>query len=85
MSDWMQDMEKWFGRWDTTHLLHDKSLDSSVNEFFLQFQCIMTWKNVEAHTSHITQVEPNYKTIFFTEQGNRTHQCMLEPILLSVI
>ena len=34
-SDWMQDLEKWFGRWDATHLLHDASLDSSVNEAFL--------------------------------------------------
>ena len=39
---WMQDMEKWFGRWDATRLLHDASLDSSVNEAFLQRQCIMT-------------------------------------------
>ena len=22
-SSWMQDMEKWFGRWDATHLIHD--------------------------------------------------------------
>ena len=35
-SGWMQDMEKWFGRWDVTHLLHNASLDSSVNEAFLQ-------------------------------------------------
>ena len=39
----MQDLEKWFGRWDATHLLHDASQDSSVNEAFLQRQCIMTW------------------------------------------
>ena len=43
-SGWMQDMEKWFGRWDATHLIHDASLDSSVNEAFLQRQCIMTWE-----------------------------------------
>ena len=35
-SGWMQDMEKWFGRWDATHLIHDGSLDSLVNEAFLQ-------------------------------------------------
>ena len=38
-------MKKWFGRWDTTHLLHDASLslDSSINEVVLQCQRIMTW------------------------------------------
>mgnify|MGYP000099513026 CR=1 FL=1 len=41
-SCWMQDMEKWFGRWDATHLLHDASLDSFVNEASLQCQCILT-------------------------------------------
>ena len=41
-SSWMQHMEKWFGRWDATHLFHDAPLDSSVNEAFLQHQCIMT-------------------------------------------
>ena len=34
--DWIQDLEKWFGLWDTTHLLHD------VNEAFLQHQYITT-------------------------------------------
>ena len=33
--NWMQDMEIWFGRWDATHLLHDTSLDSSINEAYL--------------------------------------------------
>ena len=46
-SGWMQDMEKWFGRWDATHLLHDVSLDSFVNEAFLQCQRIMTWDKCE--------------------------------------
>ena len=41
-SGWIQDMKKWFGGWDATHLLHDASLDSSTNEAFLQRQCIMT-------------------------------------------
>ena len=47
-SGWMQDMEKWFGRWDATHLIHDASLDSSVNGN-------VSWhrRNVEAHASHI--------------------------------
>ena len=49
----MQDIEKWFGRWDATQLLHDTSLDFSMNEAFLKRQCVMTWKNVEAHASHI--------------------------------
>ena len=32
---WMQNMEKWFGRWDVTPLLHDVSIDCSLNEAFL--------------------------------------------------
>ena len=50
---WMQDIEKWFRRWDATHLLHDASLDSLVNEAFLQRQCIMRWDKLKAHASHI--------------------------------
>mgnify|MGYP000745292264 CR=1 FL=1 len=35
---------------------------------------------------HYTLVfDTNYKTIFFAEQGNRTHRYMLEPIPLSAI
>ena len=82
-----QDMEKWFGRWDATHLIHDASLDSSVNEAFLQRQCIMTWEKCggSRFTHYTTHVAPNYKTIFFTERGNRMHRYMLEPIPLSAI
>ena len=63
-------MEKWFGTWDAIHLLHDASLDSSVNEAFLQCQCIMTWdKGGGLHfTYYTTHVAPDYKTIFFTER-----------------
>ena len=73
-SGWMQDMKKWLGRWDSTQLLHDASLDSSVNEAFLQRQCIMTLDKCGG-----------YKTIFFLERGNRTHRYMVEPIPLSAI
>ena len=80
-------MSKWFGRWDATHLLHDASLYSSVNEAFLQLQCIMTWEKCGgSHFTHYTtHVAPNYKTIFFAERGNHTHRYMLDTIPLSVI
>ena len=83
-SSWMPDMEKWFGRWDATHLLHDVSLDSSVMR---QCECIMTWdKCGGSHFTHYTtHVAPNYKTIFFVEWGNRTNRYMLEPIPLSTV
>ena len=86
-SGWMQDIEKWFRRWDATHLLHDASLDSSVNEAFLQRQCIMRWDKCggSRFTHYTTHVAPNYKSIFFAERGNRTHRYMLEPIPLSAI
>ena len=76
---WMQDMEKWFGRWGATHLIRDASLDSSVNEAFLQCQYIMTWEKCEGRgfTHYTTHVAPNYKTIFFAEWGNCTHRYML--------
>ena len=55
---------KWFGRWDATHLIHDASQDnSSINEAFLQCECIMTWENCGAYIKHIIHVAPNYKTI----------------------
>ena len=83
----MQDMEKWFSRWDATDLIHDALLESFVNEEFLQHQCIMTWEKCGGtHFTHYTKnVAPNYKTIFFTKWGKRTHQYMLEPIRLSAI
>ena len=86
-SDWMQDLEKWFGRWDATHLLHDASLDSSVNEAFLQHRYIMTWDKCggSCFTHYTTDVATNYKTIFFAERGNRTHIYIFEPIPLSAI
>ena len=86
-SSWMQDIEEWFGRWDATHLIHDASLDSSVNEAFLQRQFIMKWEKCggSRFTHYTTHVAPNYKTIFFAKRGNCTHQYMVEPIPLSVI
>ena len=60
-SGWMQDMEQWFGGWDATHLIHDTSLDSSVNEAFLQPQCIITCQNCGgSHFAHYTTIY-NYK------------------------
>ncbi|MCO5587893.1 hypothetical protein L7F22_041845 [Adiantum nelumboides] len=44
---WMQDIKKWFGRWDALHLLHDASIDSQVNGAFLQRQCITAWEKSE--------------------------------------
>ena len=35
LCDWMQVMEKWFGSWDATYLLHNGSIDSFVNKAFL--------------------------------------------------
>ena len=86
-SGWMQDIKKWFGRWDALHLLHDASLDSQVNEAFLQRQCITAWEKSggSRFIHYTTYVAPNYKTIFFSERGNRTHPYMLEPIPLSAI
>ena len=83
----MQDIVKWFGRWDATHLLHDASLDSSVNEAFLQHRYIMTWDKCggSCFTHYTTDVATNYKTIFFAERGNRTHIYIFEPIPLSAI
>ena len=86
-TSWMQDMENWFGGSDATHLLHDASLDSYVNEAFLQQQCIMKSNKCggSGFTHYTTHVAPNYKNIFFAERGNHTHRYMLEPIPLSAI
>ena len=86
-SSWMQDMEKCFGSWHATHLLHDASLDSFLNEAFLQYQCIMRWDKCggSRFTQYTTPIAPNYKTMFFAEWGNHTHRYMLEPIPLSTI
>ena len=50
----MQGMGKWFGRLVGTHLLHDESIDSFVNEaFFCNTNVSLHGKNVGAHASCI--------------------------------
>ena len=63
------------------------SLDSFVNEAFLQCECIIKWDKCgcSRFTHYTTHVAPNDKTIFFTERGNRTHRYVLESIPLSAI
>ena len=68
------------------HMLHDASIDSSMNEAFLQHQCIMIWSKcrdsrfqIILHVLHLTKKPcslPNRKT---------TQEYMLKPILLSAI
>jgi len=84
---WMQGIKKWFGRWYALHLLQDASIDSQVNEAFLQRQCITAWEKSggSRFIHYTTHIAPNYKTMFFAERGNRTHPYMLEPIPLSAI
>ncbi|MCO5575516.1 hypothetical protein L7F22_029317 [Adiantum nelumboides] len=83
----MQDIKKWFGRWDALHLLYDASRDPNVNEAFLQRRCIIAWETLggSRFIHYTTHVAPNYKAIFFSERGSRTHPYMLEPIPLSAI
>ena len=49
-------------RLDSPPEIHYTSLDSSINEAFLQHQCIMTWdKCGGSHFTHYTtHVAPNY-------------------------
>ena len=67
-SGWMQDLE-------ARHLLHDASLDSSVNETFLQRQCILTWDKcgLESRFTHyITHVAPTKKP-YSSRNGKTIH------------
>ena len=43
---WMKEMNKLFGKWDASHLLHDMSMDYFVNYVFLKQQCIIAWESV---------------------------------------
>ena len=45
----MQDIKKWFGKWDAIHLLHDMPIDSTMNEVFSKHQYIMAWERYEAY------------------------------------
>ena len=82
----VQDMEKWFERLHATQLLHDATLDSSMNDGFLQCKCInMTWgkRGGSLFTRYSTYVLPNDISIFFVE-GRKPHMSiMLKPICLS--
>ena len=72
-------MENWFGRWDATQLLHDTSLDSSVNEVFLQSQCIARWKKCgDPHFTHYTTyIAPNLaiRTVAFMQLSSHALRC----------
>ena len=85
-SCWMQAMGKWFGNWDVTHLLHDTSIHSLINDVLFNAKVSCHEENVEAHVHvarvYTTNVAPNFKTMFFTKHGNHKHQYKLEPILL---
>ena len=83
----MQDIKKWFARWDALHLLKDASRDHAVNEAFLQQQCIKTWESSGSSRfkHYTTQIAPNYKTIFYGERGKSSHHYLLESIPLSAI
>ena len=48
---------------------------------------MMTWEKAEgSRFIHYTKyVAPNYKTLFFSKRGNRTHAYMLKPVPMSAI
>ena len=77
-SIWMQDRNKWFGRWDALSLLHDASMDSSMREAILS-QSIAAWERFggSCFTYYITYVAPNYETVF-SERWNYTHWYVLQ-------
>ena len=83
----MQDIKKWFGRWDAIHFLHDAQVDSFVIEAFLQHQFIRTQEKCgrSCFVHYTTYIRPNCKITFFAERENQTHQYILEPISLSTI
>jgi hypothetical protein len=80
----MEDIKKWFRRWDAVHLLNDRPRDFSMIQVFLQKQCIAEWERCggSQFIHYTTVVVPNYKTKFFSKSGNRMYGYMLEPILL---
>ena len=52
----------------------DASLDSSVNQAFLQRQCIMTWDKLEAHASHVIPHMLHLTTKpYFSQNGEIVH------------
>ena len=83
----MHDTKIWFGRWEALHLLTEASIDTSVNEAFLQRQCITAWEEVGGSRllHYISCIAPNYKTLFFSERGNRPQAYLLEPIPISAV
>ena len=80
----MQDMKKWFGEWNATLMIHDVSIDFSMDES----SCIeafcstnVSWdgKNVEAHASHIILHMLHLTTKSYSlPNGKTTCQYMLE-------
>ena len=75
-SRWMQDINKWFGKWD----------DLFVCEVFLLHQLIQLGNMWDSHFTHyVAYVAPNYKSISFSNHWNHTPWCMLKLIQVSII
>ena len=68
--------EEMVWKMDEKHLLHDASIDSSMNKVFLQSHHVMTWEKIGGSSliHYIMYVAPNYKTILFAEERKHTHQ-----------
>ena len=50
---WMQDLGKWFGAWDATHLVHDTSLDLRPFATTMYVDMGKMWR-FTLHTSYYT-------------------------------
>ena len=53
-SSWMQAIEKWFGRWNAAHLLHDAAINSYMKDTFMQHKCISI---VEVYTTSLSSLQ----------------------------
>lgn len=55
-------------------------LDPTVNEAFLQLQCITKWETHKrsCFTYYTSHIAPSYKSIFFSKRSSHTHPCLFE-------
>ena len=55
-SEWIQYMNKWFGKWDASHLLHDSMIHQLIplrTRLVCNVNVLRLGKDVEAYVSHI--------------------------------
>lgn len=82
-SGWMEDIKRWFKRWDAGILLSTPIEDGKVIESFLQRRLLCSWEEAIHRTKftyYTKSINPTFKDQFFAPREQRVQPYLLEPV-----